>query len=344
MRPTDLTIRHTATTFEAAAALLADEEVDACVSRAPDMYKIPKRKKGLRVLTNTENANRLLADVYAVRADFARDHPEIVRGLISGIFEGLDYLNQQPEHATRWMADAFVVNPEEIVPMRADARPANFGDNVQFFLNPSDPTNFEQTWKNASRLYRELGRIHDPIPFDRVMDFTWLKQLRQEGNWAHQKPDSQPHFMPAGFHRISPKSYQWAQKIRINFSPNSRDPFCPAGDADKRSKDKAAYDINAQATLEHAAMLAAQLRRAEILIEGHADSSMMGVVPAESVRELSLARAKAVQEALIERFGLDPSIMRVEAKGWDMPADPENPQNQTLNRRVEISVFSAGLR
>ncbi len=344
MSPNDLRIKHTATTFEAAAALLADENVDACVSRAPDMYKIPKREKGLRVLANTENAKRLLADVYAVRADFARDHPEIVRGLISGIFDGMDYLNRQPEHAARWMADVFVMTPEEILHMREDARHANLGDNLEFFLNPSNPTNFEQTWKNASLLYREIGKIQNPVPFDRVMDFTWLKQLQQEGNWGHQKPDVRPHYVPAGFHRISRGHSQLAQRVRINFSPNSLDPFSFAGSGGKSEKGEINYGTNAHATLEHAAMLAAQLGRAEILIEGHADSSMMGVVPAESVRELSLARAKAVQKALIERFGLDASIMRVEAKGWDAPADPENPQNQALNRRVEISVFPAGLR
>ena len=29
----------------------------------------------------------------------------------------------------------------------------------------------------------------------------------------------------------------------------------------------------------------------------------------------------------------------VEGKGWDEPADPDDPMNQALNRRVEISVY-----
>ena len=32
------------------------------------------RVKGTRILSSTSDANKLIADVYAVRADFARDH------------------------------------------------------------------------------------------------------------------------------------------------------------------------------------------------------------------------------------------------------------------------------
>jgi ABC-type nitrate/sulfonate/bicarbonate transport system substrate-binding protein len=342
MQPADLRMKYTATTFEAAAALVADKGVDACVSRAPDMHKIPEREKDLQVLDTTGNARRLLADVYAVRADFSRDHPEVVRGLIAGIFEGMDYLKQSPEHATRWMADAFVMAPEEILSMRKDAQSANFGDNSEFFLNAANPTNFERTWKNASRLFRELGRIQHPVAFDSVMDFTWLKELRQKGDWNHQRADRRPHFTPSVFRRISPESSHWTQGLRIGFAPNSKNPFEPIGTGSGNKAEGASYDPNAEATLMQAAMLAGQLKRPEILIEGHVDSSMKGTIPADEAYELSLNRAESVRRALIERFSLNPYRIRVQAKGWDAPADPDDWKNQALNRRVEIFVFEAG--
>ena len=61
------------------------------------------------------------------------------------------------------MADAFGMKPEEVMSMRNDAHPTNFAENIQFFLNSSNPTNFERTWKNASYIYRELGRIEAPL-------------------------------------------------------------------------------------------------------------------------------------------------------------------------------------
>ena len=40
-----------------------------------------------------------------------------------------------------------------------------------------------------------------------------------------------------------------------------------------------------------------------------------------------------------KRYEGDPDKFSIVGKGWDAPADPNDPENQALNRRVEISVF-----
>ena len=339
LRPSDLKVKYTATAFEAAAAFVADKRVDACVSWAPDIYKIPERVAGTRVLSSTSDANKLIADVYAVRADFARDHPEIVEGLISGIFEGMDAVKQNPEQAAKWMADAFGMKPDEVMSMRNDAHPTNFAENIQFFLNASNPTNFERTWKNASYIYRELGRIDAPVPFDQVMDFSVLQKLQKSGAFAHQKDESIAAFTPSSFRKVPAESPILTQTIRINFFPNSANPYEPARDEYGNAISGKLYDPNVDATLEQVARLSGQFARAVILIEGHTDSSMKGRVPVQAVRELSLARADAIRRALVEKFKFDPNKFSIQGKGWDVPADANDPNNQALNRRVEISVF-----
>ena len=67
------------------------------------------------------------------------------------------------------------------------------------------------------------------------------------------------------------------------------------------------YDANADFVLEEIGKLAGQYGAARIVIEGHADSSMKGSVPAALVKEFSSNRANAVKEALIKKFTiLDP--------------------------------------
>ena len=100
-----------------------------------------------------------------------------------------------------------------------------------------------------------------------------------------------------------------------------------------------ALDVEADATLEQVARLAGQFERAIILVEGHTDSSMKGRVPVQAVRDLSLARAEAIKQALIEKYKFDPNKFVVEGAGWNEPADPDEPDNHALNRRVEISVY-----
>ncbi len=339
LKPADVRMKYTATAFEAAAAFVADRKVDACVSWAPDIYKIPERVSGTRILSSTHDANKLIADVYAFRADFVRDHPDVVEGFVSGIFEGMDLIKQSPEQAAKWMADAFGMKPEEVMEMRNDAHQTNFAENTQFFLNSSNPTNFERTWKNASYVYRELGRINAPVDFDKVMDFSFIQRLQQKKTFAHQQDESIATFTPASFRKVPAEAPILTQTIRINFYPNSVNPYEPAHDEAGTPIQGKLFDPNVDATLEQVARLSGQFARAVILIEGHADSSMKGRVPVQAVRDLSLARAEAIKRALIDKFKFDPNKFSVEGKGWDAPADPNDPMNQALNRRVEISVF-----
>src|SRR5437867_2979312 len=339
LRPSDIKVKYTATAFEAAAAFVADKSVDGCVSWAPDIYKIPERVAGTRILSSTADANKLIADVYAFRADFARDHPEIVEGLAAGIFEGMDMVKEKPEEPAKWMADAFGMKPEDVMGMRNDAHPTNFAENVQFFLNASNPTNFERTWKNAAYVYRELGRISAPVQFDQVMDFSFIQNLQKKGSFAHQTDQSIASFTPASFRKTPAEAPILTQTIRINFYPNSANPYEPARDDLEKPIPGKLYDPNVDATLEQVARLAGQFARAVILIEGHTDSSMKGKVPMQAVRDLSVARAESIKRALIDKFKFDPNKFSIEGKGWEVPADSNDPDNHALNRRVEISVF-----
>jgi NitT/TauT family transport system substrate-binding protein len=339
LRPADINIKYTATAFEAAAAFVADKSVDGCVSWAPDIYNIADRVAGTRILSSTADSNKLIADVYAVRADFARDHPEIVEGLVAGIFEGMDMVKEKPEEAAAWMAQAFGMKPEEVMSMRNDAHSTNCAENVQFFLNASNPTNFERTWQNASYVYRELGRIGSPVLFDQVMDFSFIQKIDKSGLFAHQKDESVTTFTPGSYKKVQAEAPILTQTIRINFYPNSSNPYEPARDQFGNVVAGKLYDPGVDATLEQVARLAGQFGRAVILIEGHTDSSMKGKVPVQAVRDLSLSRAEAIKKALIEKFKFDPNKFVVQGAGWDKPADIRDPGNQAMNRRVEINVY-----
>ena len=78
---------YTTTAFEAAAAFANNKGIAAAVSWSPDIYNLPSQDQGNRMLVNTQTANKLIADVWFARADFANDHPGIIEGLVRGIFD-----------------------------------------------------------------------------------------------------------------------------------------------------------------------------------------------------------------------------------------------------------------
>jgi NitT/TauT family transport system substrate-binding protein len=342
IQPSEVSHKYTATAFEAAAAFVADKRIDACVSWAPDIYNIPEKVKGTRVLTTTAEANKLIADVWAARADFAKDHPDVIKGLVAGIFKGMDQLKDDTfrEKAYQWMAEGYGMQADEVRAMAQDAHSTNFAENKAFFLNANDPANFERTWKNTTFVYRELGLIDTPARFDEVMDFSVIKQLETAGTFAHQKDEYRAQFAPTSYQKVSAEAPILTQTIRINFYPNSANVFEPQHDELGKAVANTLYDPSVAATLEKVARLAGQYERAVIAVVGHTDASMKGRgTRYEDVKQLSTDRAAAVRQALIKKYNFEPNKFIVEGKAWDAPADPDDPTNHALNRRVEISVY-----
>ena len=69
------------------------------VSWSPDIYNLAKAK-GNRMLVTTQTANKLIADVWFARADFAKDHPGIIEGLVRGIFDAMEEMKKPTARST----------------------------------------------------------------------------------------------------------------------------------------------------------------------------------------------------------------------------------------------------
>lgn len=342
VQPGEVNHKFTASAFEAAAAFVSDKSIDACVSWAPDIYNIPDRVPGTKILTTTVEANKLIADVWAARADFAKDHPDVIKGLVAGIFKGMEQLDDPTfkAQAFQWMAEGYGFAVDEVQAMEADAHSTNFAENKNFFLNQNNPANFERTWKNITFVYRELGLLGSPVRFDEVMDFSAIQALDNEGLFADQKDEYKTAFVPTSYRKVQAEAPILTQTIRINFYPNSANIFEPEHDESGRALANTLYDPSVKATIERVGRLAGQYERAVIAVVGHTDASMKGSgVRFEDVQQLSLERAESVKNALVEEFSFDPNKFVIEGEGWNLPADGEDPNNHALNRRVEISVY-----
>ncbi len=337
-----VTHKYTSTAFEAAAAFVADKSINACVSWAPDIYTIPEKIAGTQILTTTADANRLITDVWAARADFAKDHPEIIEGLVAGIFEGMTMLKNETTktRAFAHMAEGYGMKLEDIKSMEQDAYITNFAENQNFFLNKNSPTNFERTWKNIIYVYRELGQIGTPVRFDEVVDFSVVKKFVEKGMFPEQKEIQVARFVSTSYKKVSAEAPVLTQTVRINFYPNSDNVYEPEHDEFGQAIQNTLYDPTVDATLEKIARMVGQYDRAQVAIVGHTDSSMKGKVPEKAVKDLSSDRANSVRSALVRKYKFPREKFIVEGKGWDEPADPADPMNQALNRRVEIQVFT----
>ena len=345
LQPADVQMKFTQDAFQAAAAFNADRRIACAVSWAPDIYNLAEAR-GNRMLVNTQTANKLIADVWFARADFAKDHPQIIEGLVRGIFEAMEALKTQEAktQVARLMATGYSIPEKDALSMLADAHSTNYAENREFFLNQNNPTNFERTWNTAYFLYRKIGSVSgNPVPFDQVMDFSVLQRLTAEPFYANQKNEYQVQFVPTSASAVQAESDEILTKtIVIQFFPNSDEiEKTITRTADGKTKEEL-YDPNVPFVLEEAGKLSGQFGAARIVLEGHTDGSMRnaGSVTAADVQELSLRRANAVKQALLRKFPtLQPNQFTTVGRGWDRPADPNDANNHAKNRRVEIKVY-----
>lgn len=344
VQPSEAKFVYTQDAFQAAAAFNSRKDIDACVSWAPDIYNLEK-VQGNKLLVSSATANRLIADVWFARADFARDYPGICESLVRGIFDAVGDLKSQDakKECAKLMAAFYNIPENETLEMFADAYSTGWGDNYQFFLNKNYLANFERVWNNAYYLYRRVGVLKKPrVAFDQVMDFTYIKKLGEEEKYKNQKA-AVPRFEPRNITQQEVEDTAFLTTTHyLHFFPNSWDLNKTIRRKDDEGKDvEEAYDPNVDFVIEKIGEQIGQFELSRIVIEGHTDGSMRGQVDESLVRELSNKRADAVREALVKKFDLDPNRFSAIGIGWTRPADSGDPQNHAKNRRVEVRILPA---
>jgi len=342
LQPSDVELKFTQDAFQAAAAFNADKSIAAAVSWSPDIYNLSK-VRGNRLLVSTQTANKLIADVWFARADFAKDHPDIIEGMVRGIFDAMEALKNQPakQEVAQLMATGYSIPATDAMSMLGDAHSTNWAENREFFINQNNPSNFERTWNTSYFLYRRIGMVSNPVPFDQVMDFTVVKKLGADPRYANQRNEYQVQFVPTTATSVQAENTEILTKtVVIHFYPNSWDLRMKVVSQVNGQNREQLYDPNVDFVVDEIGRLAGQYGAARIIIEGHTDASMKGQIDPTAVKELSLQRANAVKEAVLRKFRtLQPNQFLASGMGWDRPSDPTDPMNNAKNRRVEVKVY-----
>ena len=159
VQPSEVNMIYTNTAFEAAAAFAAKQGHRPAPSPGRPTSTTWRRPRATACWSTTQTANKLIADIWFARADFAHDHPDIIEGLVRGIFDGMEDLKKPDRKAecAKLMAAGYNIPADDALKMFDDAHNTNWAENYQFFLNQNNPTNFERIWR----------QLVLPLPADR---------------------------------------------------------------------------------------------------------------------------------------------------------------------------------
>lgn len=172
----------TGTDNSPAEAFRTDPSVDAAFVISPDAADLTggpgktgtgaeKTVKGARALMSTRTADHVIADVYAVRADYLRDHPGEVESFVHALMNGQEQLADLAKAPGRkaeydkLMAQAALVfldtrdALDSAKGLLGDCTFAGYQGNVKFFTDPNYPRRFEKVSAENQAALVTLGLL-----------------------------------------------------------------------------------------------------------------------------------------------------------------------------------------
>ncbi len=362
-------------TANSPAAALHDGSVDAALVIIPDALALTSRGavgtgaedsvKGARILLTTKTANRIITDVYAVRADYLQSNRSEVENFVRGLLQGQEALkqllaakgtraadyNKTMQAAAQILLDSAQAQADA-EGMVGDAEFTPFAANQNFFEKKDFPRSFSQLNGEIQAALAAIGLTKGQSGLEHAKwDYSRLTANLQETKLVET-----PRFEPSQVATVVTRKQQEGKlsegelfSFEVFFKPN-QDSF-PVEQY--------------QEAFKQVVNLASTYGGAIITVEGHSDpmgylrqkkdgaAQVVLTRTQQSAKNLSLSRASAVREAAINYakgrgVKLDPSQFAVVGHGIMQPrtgmcgADPCAPKSEQewhSNMRVEFRII-----
>jgi NitT/TauT family transport system substrate-binding protein len=272
-------------------------QVDAAVVWSPDDVDCVKKVSGAKVLASTDEATNIIADCLFAKEEYVKNSQEKLQKLYDAWMVGSAELNADKNGArkiaAKILADKFQMSESDALATMDNVRYTTHGDNKNFFgLGDANCVTGDFLYSSMAGEYIKLGNVENPLAWRDVYDATFVINCTLNGN--EHLAEAIKKFAEATEEQVNKKAYS-TKKVIINFPTNSS------------ILTKEAKAIINKQFVEIARINAG----ARIRIEGNTDNTGS----TELNRALSLQRAQAVADYLINEFGFDRNRFIVKGNG-----------------------------
>lgn len=293
--------------------------------------------KGAKILMSTKTANRVIADVYAVRSDYYKANKDKVDRLASALMEADEALaklianrgNQAAAYkkAMAAAADILLDSPEALADVEglyADCEFVHFDGNVKFFTDKNYPRRLEKVSNEINAGLKQFGLIGGSYRLEKAsINYKQLKTAIGSGSVAQKSRFNKDEVSALVTRKQQQNSLAEGElfSFEVYFKPN---------------QNSFSADLYAQ-DFARVVDLASTYGGAIISVEGHADpmeflrakkanqpSVVLGRIK-QSGRNLSLSRAQSVRDEIISfasarGIRMDPAQFATVGHGIAQPA------------------------
>ena len=333
--PAKLNLVFTADAFGAGDIFLADVKsgknlLAGCVTWDPKTTEVATQSGGKAHILFTNRNLLLVADILTVNKGFAKQHPDILAGLVGGWLEGNRMIRDNTGADTEPVLKAFKWDRAKYNTEMTKVHLANGPENLAFFSGAIDAAgSYGYIYESAVYAYgKQL--IKDPPEGEWFLNLSGLKTLEKQGRFEGQKVAILP---------IATETKQIKEVVEgePTLSKDIRFFF---------EKNTASLDLK---NAENMKMLEQTKRFLQVgpgsvlLLVGHVDDSQrsdferkgLGRQASLAAKELSHKRAEEIKRVLVQQCNADGERIETQGKGWDQPTGAEAEKN----RRVEVKWF-----
>lgn len=360
-----------------AEAMRTDPSIDIAVVITPDALALTSNgsvgtgaeesAQGARIFMTTKSANRIISDVYVVRADYLKTNGSEVKKFVHGLLKASEAVqnlmknpsNDQDLYDKTVAASANILlddanAKEDLLGLYGDCEYVGFQGNVLFFSNPTYPRRMEALLEEMQGPFARLGLIKDPVEA-LTGDFNY-EDLRE--GLINPESEQGPKFNQAEIAKVIGRRAEQGTlsegelmpAFEINFGPN------------QSSFNSEVY----KEQFDRVVKLASTYGGAVITVEGHSDplayvdkkkageSEMVLNRMRQAGKNLSLNRAISVQDSIVayakgQGVTLSPEQFTTIGHGYSQPKTgligntpirPANKQEWLSNMRVVFRIVN----
>jgi len=323
--------------FEAGDLFVSDlksgkNKLAGCVTWEPKVSEVLDKSGGTAHLLASNKNLLVIADILVVNEGFAKQHPEIVDGLVHGLLAGNRLVRDQQASQLPVVAKAFGWTPDEAKAELSKVHLANLPENLAFFSGAIDAAGSFGGIYQSSVLAYGTDLVKDPPDPTHFVNTKSLDALQKAGTFKDQKVAIAPIRSSAPSATVESNPLL-SKNIRFLFEPNS-----------------STLDMNNPSNLNSLQAIKQMLSispGSTVLLRGHVDNARVeefrrnggdAYVRQQALRAIALSRDRAaeIKRLLLEKYSVDNARVDVVGRGWEEPIGAESEQN----RRVEVQWFT----
>lgn len=176
---TEKDIQSVSMTPEAIPAAMASGTLPVGVTYEPNVSQIVGMDGGKKyhVLFSTKNAPGLITDVLVFKQEVIKTKPDMVKALIQGYIDGLDYMKKNPDKAAELIGKAMGISAAEVKEQLSGVYNLPPAELPKVFARSKDTTSFYVSGELIGGILKAKGQIAAVPKIEDTFDDTILKTV-----------------------------------------------------------------------------------------------------------------------------------------------------------------------